>query len=364
MKINHIISVVGLTISVAFAPTSGSAEEFKRPEANAAGIVQVAPFLMPFSEFASQEAKKDFIERKAPAVFRNPHLAIADSRKAMDEQVFKPWLVKAKEHYPGVRMEERTIGGVFTQIFTPADGVSRKNARRVLINLHGGGFTHGALIDSQVESIPVASLGRIKVISVDYRMGPEHKFPAASEDVAAVYRELLKTYRPGDIGIYGCSAGGRLSGQAIAWFQKKGLPNPAAIGVFCSSLTKSGMGDSAYYTPRLGGALPAPAGDALAPSAPYMGNWNLDDPIASPIKSISLLQKFPPTLFITGTRSGEMSSAMYSHLALVKAGVDARLFVWDGMDHGFMLDTAFPESREAYDIVVKFFDEKMDAAHR
>ena len=68
--------------------------------------------------------------------------------------------------------------------------------------------------------MPVAVLGRIKVVSLDYREGPKYRFPAASEDVAAAYRELLKTYRAEDIGIYGCSAGGMLTGMSVAWFQK------------------------------------------------------------------------------------------------------------------------------------------------
>lgn len=59
-------------------------------------------------------------------------------------------------------------------------------------------------------------------------MAPEWYFPAASEDVAKVYRELLKSYRPENIGIYGCSAGAGLTSQAVAWFQTHGLPHPPA----------------------------------------------------------------------------------------------------------------------------------------
>jgi acetyl esterase/lipase len=88
-------------------------------------------------------------------------------------------------------------------------------------------------------------VGRIKVVAVDYRLGPENRFPAASEDVTNVYRELLKTYRPENIGIFGCSAGGMLSGQAIPWFLKEHLPLPGAIGVFCASLHTFAEGDKA-----------------------------------------------------------------------------------------------------------------------
>jgi acetyl esterase/lipase len=70
--------------------------------------------------------------------------------------------------------------------------------------LHGGAFLWGAHSGGLVESIPVASVGKMKVISVDYRQGPEAAFPAASEDVAVVYTALLKHYKPRNIGIYGC----------------------------------------------------------------------------------------------------------------------------------------------------------------
>ena len=79
--------------------------------------------------------------------------------------------------------------------------------------------------------MPVASLGKIRVVAVDYRQGPEHVFPAASEDVTAVYRELLKHYPAENIGIYGNSAGAVLTAMVIAWFQKEGLPRPGAIGL-------------------------------------------------------------------------------------------------------------------------------------
>ena len=123
-----------------------------------------------------------------------------------------------------VNREETTIGGVHAYVYTPADGIAERNRDRVLIDLHGGGFRECWPGCAELESIPIAALGRIKVVSLDYRQGPKYRFPAASEDVAAAYRELLKTYRPENIGIYGCSAGGMLTAMSVAWFQRHGLP--------------------------------------------------------------------------------------------------------------------------------------------
>src|SRR6185312_14600393 len=102
------------------------------------------------------------------------------------------------------------------------------------------------------ESIPIASIGKIKVISIDYRMAPEYTFPAASDDVVAVYRQLLKTYKPKNMGLYGCSAGGLLTAESISRFQKESLPLPAAIGMFCSgaSYYQDGVSSSIIRTIR------------------------------------------------------------------------------------------------------------------
>jgi acetyl esterase/lipase len=80
------------------------------------------------------------------------------------------------------------------------------------------------------------------VLAVNYRMASEYHFPAASKDIASVYVELLKQYRAEDIRIYGCSAGGALTAQAVAWLQKETLPTPGAIGIF-------GAGTYEHMTP-------------------------------------------------------------------------------------------------------------------
>ena len=274
----------------------------------------------------------------------------------------QPYLDRQKILYPTEESDTK-IGGVHVVIYAPKGGVSALNKDRVLIELHGGGFSGCWPGCAQLESMPMASLGRIKVVAVDYREGPDHKFPSASEDVASVYQELLKTYPSQDIGLYGCSAGGMLTAMSVAWFQKHNLPRPGAIGIYCSGAgTPNGVGfmggDAAYTAMPLGEAriLPGPSSSAKQSTLGYLVGTDPADPLVNPVNSAEVLSKFPPTLIITGTRDFALSGALYTHAQLSKAGVDAELDVWEGLFHGFFYNPDVPESKDAYDVMIKFFD--------
>jgi acetyl esterase/lipase len=204
-------------------------------------------------------------------------------------------------------------------------------------------------------------------------MAPQYKFPAASEDVASVYKALLKQYRPGNIGIFGCSSGGLLSAEAVAWFQTHHIPRPGAIGIFGGGASVPVRGDSNYLnTPIMGPAF-GPQGLPVWPEdvsgflkiVPYydLPNVDLNDPLISPAFHPSVLAKFPPSLLMTGTRDVNLSLVVYTHAQLVKAGADADLHVWEGAQHcsygSAMTDANVPETREALDVIVKFFDQHL-----
>ncbi|PZQ58743.1 MAG: alpha/beta hydrolase, partial [Phenylobacterium zucineum] len=162
--------------------------------------------------------------------------------------LFGPRLAAMKAAYP-VKISDAVIGGVPVRIYEPAGG-SRKAP--LLINVHGGGFMGCFTECGGLESIPVAALSGLKVISIDYRLAPKAQFPEASQDVEAVYREVLKTTPAARVGLYGCSAGGLLTAQSLAWFQKQGLPAPGAAGVFCAGGDASMAGDSRIFGMLLG----------------------------------------------------------------------------------------------------------------
>ncbi|HEV2622018.1 MAG TPA: alpha/beta hydrolase fold domain-containing protein [Frateuria sp.] len=303
------------------------------------GTVTASSVVIPYSSLASPQARAFFPKMLAAGAKAPPIDAPIEQSRRFYDRLNSDRVARMRKLYP-VTVRHETIAGVGADVVLPAQGVSAANRHRVLINLHGGAFLWGAGSGGLVEAIPIASLGHIEVITLDYRQAPEHVFPAASEDVEAVYRELLKRYQPKQIGIYGCSAGGALTGEAVARFIVDKLPVPGAIGTFCASLVASG-GDSAYVGPLLNGqGVPAHAFDLT--TLPYFRGAKADDPMVQPGRSPDLLRRFPPTLLITGTRDMAMSSVVHSQALLAQAGVEAELHVWEGMWHSFFSDPELP----------------------
>jgi len=235
----------------------------------------------------------------------------------------------------------------------------------VLINLHGGGTSNPPPeMNELLESIPIAAVTGIEVVSIDYRFEPPARFPAANEDIERVYRRLLRRYRAENVGIYGCSFGGILTAQFIAWLEHRGLPLPGAVGIFSSGAEWPYGGDSAYF------AMPFFGGNPAAPAAPnppvyeeiaYFAQVDARDPLVSPVLDPRLLARFPPTLLITGTRDFMLSSAAHTHTQLTQAGARADLHVLEGMWHAFFYSVAMPESQQTYATIWRFFDAHLAA---
>ena len=352
----RLILAAGL-IDLAFGASADSPAPGARPLpfVSADSAAHLPEITIPFSSLASSEARAAYTD-----LFGHDHHVPASNadiavRRAYYDRFNSALAQRAREIYP-VDIALTTLGGVKAEVITPKGGVAERERQRVLINLHGGAFLWGEGSGGEIESIPIASVGRIAVITVAYREGPEFKFPAASEDVATVYQELLKNHRPQDIGIYGCSAGGILTAEAIAWFQKERLPMPAAIGVFCASAGRFG-GDSTFLAPELSGQAPLPGStEGKLDFTPYFSNASGSDPLVLPMNSRRVLERFPPTLLITGSRDFAMSSVCQTDVELTKAGVETELHIWDGMWHSFFNNPDLPESKEMYSVVVDFFD--------
>jgi monoterpene epsilon-lactone hydrolase len=151
------------------------------------------------------------------------------------------------------------------------------------------------------------------VISVLYRLTPENRFPAAVYDVVAVYKELLKTYEPTSIGMYGTSAGAFLTAEVGAELRKLGLPLPGVLGIFAGGGDVSQSGDSEALFDVKGLTEPVDPPDPTQLDTEYNGSTDAKDPVLSPLYSD--LKGFPPTLFVTSTRDIELSSTVILHRA-------------------------------------------------
>jgi acetyl esterase/lipase len=253
-----------------------------------------------------------------------------------------------------VQIVDTPIAGVPVHIVTP-DNMAAANNDKVLLNLHGGGFNSDS--GSYTESIPIASYTGIKVIAVLYRLAPEHPFPAAVDDSIAVYKELLKTYKPGHIVIYGTSAGAILTAEVAARLKQLNLPQPAALGIF------SGMGDFAregdsqalFALRGLSGHLDPPTPGVH--DSEYAAAADPKDPVLSPIYGD--LHGLPPTLFISSERDLLLSGTVNLHRAYLNAGVDAHLEVFDALPHAFWYDPDLPEAIEANHAMASFFQKHL-----
>jgi acetyl esterase/lipase len=165
---------------------------------------------------------------------------------------------------------------------------------------------------------------------------------------------LLKTYKPAHIAIYGTSAGAILTAEVTVKLKQLGLPLPGATGIFSGLGDFSQVGDSAalFALNGLAGHLDPPK--AGVQDTEYVGPTDAKDPVLSPVYAD--LTGFPPTLFITSGRDLLLSGTTVLHRAYLRAGVDAQLVVFEALSHAFWNNPTLPESKEADQIMAKFFE--------
>ncbi|MEO6718241.1 MAG: alpha/beta hydrolase [Novosphingobium sp.] len=319
------------------------------------GTVSVPAFKLPPSSFSSPEAqaaqaRRALVPGGAPPI----DMPIEAIRQGL-EQMLAPQVEAMRKVYP-VNITEDEIAGIPVRVITPAARTELPG--KILLNLHGGAFTMCADACALLESVPIAALGGYRIVTVDYRMAPEAQHPAALEDIEAVYRKLLETYAPQSMAIYGCSAGGALTAQMAVWLPMRGLPQPAAVGIFGAGGVRFMHGDSAYIAGYVDGSFPPPPlpGESASDmTRGYFHGFDMDDPVISPALHPEVIAKFPPTLLITGTRAMDMTPAIITNSALLKAGVSSTLIVGEAMGHCFIYAPEIPESLDAHQAIVDFF---------
>jgi epsilon-lactone hydrolase len=308
--------------------------------------------IVPIPQTVSQEAQQSL---RAVAALPTSDGPLWEHRAQLDGQM-RLLNDVARSIFP-TTVTEAAIGGVRCHLVRPEEGGA---GGRALINLHAGGFCTGS--GSLVEAIPIASITGTTVIAVDYRLAPEHHYPAPVNDVVAVYKEVLDHHAPSEIGIYGTSAGAFLTAQTIMRLQRDGLPLPGCAGMFTGGGDLTDLGDSAaiFKMGGFGGPQVYPYGHPHSDVTAYLGDTEPNDPVVSPLRGD--LSGFPPTLLVTSTRDVLLSATAIMHRALRGAGADAELYVFEALTHGFWLNVRLPEARQAIEIMASFLSRHLESS--
>ncbi|MBU6392939.1 MAG: alpha/beta hydrolase [Sphingomonadales bacterium] len=229
-----------------------------------------------------------------------------------------------------VDSETVTIGSAQCHVLTPHK-IAPDARRKVHLSIHGGGWIlfggKGALALGKLAALEHG----VVTYAVDYRMPPDHVFPAGLEDCLAVYADLLKRYRPQDILVSGGSAGGNLAAALMLKARDAGLPKPAALILNTPVTDLTNGGDSWAVLDGLDVVLRDPGG--VGSSTLYLNGNDPRSPYLSPLFG-QLAGAFPPTHLITGTRDRLLSDTVRMHAALRAADVPADLYVVEAMPHG------------------------------
>lgn len=226
--------------------------------------------------------------------------------------------------------------------------------RRVYLDIHGGALIMGAGEVCKAMAVGTARVVGARVVAVDYRMPPEHPFPAGLDDCLVFYRRLLRDHDPQEIIIGGASAGGNLAAATVLRARDEGLPLPAAAVLLSPELDLTESGDTFATNAGIDGM-----GSHMPANRLYAAGRDLSDPYLSPLFG-DVAAGFPPTLLTAGTRDLFLSNAVRMHRKLRAAGVPAELHVLEAAAHG-AFGGATPEEAEL-DADVRLFCESRWAA--
>jgi len=283
-----------------------------------------------------------FVLRKT---FKEKRLTIEQNR-ARDAKTARLMRYVPKD----VEVERTDMDGLRVAWIRPTGADKEK----VFLFLHGGGYVTGSINSHLMLCIPVAQTLKMSVLAPEYRLAPEHPFPAALEDALKAYRWLLtQGCKPADIIIAGDSAGGGLALATVLALRENHEPLPAAI--ICMSpwadLTHRGQ---SHITKADAEAMLKT--DVLKEWALcYTDETNLNNPLVSPVYAD--FHGFPPLLIQVGSEEILLDDARMLADKAKADGVDVTLKIWDGMWHVWqVLGDLVPESKMAFEEIKEFLD--------
>lgn len=230
------------------------------------------------------------------------------------------------------------------------------DSENVLLYIHGGAYVFGSPLQPQPFGVAVLSESNLNVLTIDYRMVPEHPFPAGLEDGKAAYRYLLeKGFSPENIVVSGDSAGGGLTLGTMLALRDEGEQLPAAIAVMAPWVDLTLRGDTFVTLKDADRIL---SSENLSwPAELYVGDESYQNPYISPINGD--FENFPPVLIQAGNREVFLSEDAVLAQKMRADGVDVTFEVWECMWHVFQ-NTPIPETQDALSNMAMFFDEHLE----
>ena len=257
--------------------------------------------------------------------------------EAMNEQFSPP---------AGTITRPVTAGGVASLVVSPGESY-----RPTVVYLHGGGYVVGSAFGYQPHAGALAAAAQTGILVPDYRLAPEHPFPAAVEDAQRAYLWLREqTSDPEGIVLAGDSAGGGLLLSLLLTLKRDGLPLPAAAVIFCPWL------DLTMSTASVSDAPLASDEDVRRCVEAYLAGHPADDPIVDPLRAD--LGGLPPILIQAATGDARLLDAKALAAHAQDQGVDARLELFPVQAHAFQLFWSFlPEAADAMEAAGAFIRE-------
>ena len=257
----------------------------------------------------------------------------------------------------GVSVEATTVNGIDAEWLRPKAAPDSK----VLLYLHGGAYLIGSCRTHRQMVSHIARAAGINALVPEYRLAPEHRFPAAIEDAVGIYRSLLtEGFKPGDIFIAGDSAGGGLTIATLLSLRHAGVPLPAAAVLLSPFLDVSASGESA--TTRADQDPWFDPSDLAVVADNYCDDADdLKNPLVSPV--FANVAGLPPTLIQVGDDEILLSDSTRFAALMEEAGLEVQLEIWPEMWHVFQLLVGkMPESRMAIRKIGAYLHERLKSA--
>jgi monoterpene epsilon-lactone hydrolase len=246
------------------------------------------------------------------------------------------------------KVQEIDADGVRVFVVTPT-GIGAEDGA-VYVDVHGGALLWGGGDSCRAMGIISAGMVRATVWAVDYRLPPDHPYPAGLEDCVKAYGALLRQRPAEKIIIGGASAGGNLAAAAILRSRDEGLPLPAAAVLMTPEIDLTESGDSFQTLLGIDTALTS---TLMPANLLYAAGHDLTHPYLSPLFG-DFTKGFPPTFLQTGTRDLFLSNTVRMHRALRAASIPAELYVADAATHVTFFDG--PESEDRTRELRRFLD--------